>query len=302
MGFKINNTKIENIHIKNNIWDLNKNKKYLISPIWYPGGKFRAISILMSLIPNNIKQMLSPFCGGGSVEFALSSFNVNVYAYDVYDRLLNFYHYLIHDNDNLIKNLYECLSYGKEDFYRLLKTPFEKNITNAAYFYYVNLCSFSGTGYSGGYSALNRKDFTKQLIDGLSIYKNINIKIQGGSFEESLIKNKNSVDFIYLDPPYWLIKKNNRLYGENGNTHKNFDHYKLKEILDNTNIMWLMSYNNSNQIKELYKDYQMIETGWAYSMAFSKEDLGKQKGKNQELLIFSKNYPEIHMSRKFKFI
>ncbi len=302
MTYKVNNSKRENLHIKDNIWDSNKNKKYLMSPIWYPGSKFRAISIIMSLIPNNIKKVLSPFCGGGTLEFALYSFNIDVYAYDVYNRLLNFYYYLIHDNDNLVEMLSNFLSYGKEEFYNILKIPFEANITNASYFYYVNQCSFSGSGYSGGYSSLKREDFNDNAIKKLQKYKNINININEGSFDKTIIKNKDSVDFIYLDPPYLLVNRNNRLYGENGNTHKNFDHYKLKEILDDTNTMWLMSYNNSDEIKDLYKDYQMIETGWMYSMAFSKEDIGTQKGKNQELLIFSKNYPEIQISKKFKFI
>lgn len=88
---------------------------------------------------------------------------------------------------------------------------------------------------------------------------------------------ENSGSLFYLDPPY-LIK--NMLYGKNGDTHKGFDHIKLKELITEEKN-WIMSYNSSDEIIEIYKDYNYILPKWKYGMSKNKE--------SNEILIFSQN-------------
>ena len=79
--------------------------------------------------------------------------------------------------------------------------------------------------------------------------------------------NDNSL--IFLDPPYYL-EKSSKLYGTNGDMHENFDHIRLYNYICNkTN--WIMTYNNCSYIKNLYKNFEIIETNWSYGMNKSKK-------------------------------
>ena len=52
--------------------------------------------------------------------------------------------------------------------------------------------------------------------------------------------------------------------------HENFDHQTLYNLIGNKNN-WLLTYNNCDYIKNLYKDFKIIETNWSYSMNSSKK-------------------------------
>lgn len=97
--------------------------------------------------------------------------------------------------------------------------------------------------------------------------------MQLADFTESLNKHPNT--FAYLDPPY-LVKV--PLYGRNGNAHRFFDHAQLAAILKERK-QWLLSYNDCPEIRELYKDYNIITPEWKYGMTSSR--------KSNEVLIFS---------------
>ena len=74
--------------------------------------------------------------------------------------------------------------------------------------------------------------------------------------------------FIFLDPPYYL--ETSKLYGNNGDMHESFDHQALFNAITKKSG-WMMTYNNCPYIRELYKDYTIIETSWSYGMNASKE-------------------------------
>ena len=88
-------------------------------------------------------------------------------------------------------------------------------------------------------------------------------------FEEFINQNENDRNLIFLDPPYYL-QKESKLYGNNGDMHNHFDHIKLRKCLE-TKTNWFMTYNNCDYIKNLYKDFKIIETSWSYGMNKSKK-------------------------------
>lgn len=285
------NKKSCNIFIEDNLWDLNRGIDFNRSPIRYPGGKTRAVPTILSVIPQNISNVVSPFLGGGSVEVAISDYGIVVDGFDVFDRLVNFWQVLLGNPSQLARKLKRYLPGDRDLFYELREKKFRMGITSAAEFVFVNRCSFSGLTYSGGYSkSSNQQKFTPKYIEFIRTYKS-NISVYKGSFEESIKSNPKK--FLYLDPPYLLSKSNNKLYGKKGNTHDTFDHDLLKNCLENHKGLWVMSYNNDPEVKDLYKDYRMVECGWGYSMRIGKDTLGKKKGEKRELLIFSPNYPEL---------
>ena len=83
---------------------MNKYKRVSISPIRYAGGKSLAVGHIIELIPNNIKRVISPFFGGGSIEIAMSKhLGLEVKGYEIFDILCNYWKYQI-ENPKLLYN------------------------------------------------------------------------------------------------------------------------------------------------------------------------------------------------------
>ena len=67
-----------------------------------------------------------------------------------------------------------------------------------------------------------------------------------------------------------LKASQNSLYGVSGNLHKGFEHERLHSVLS-TRDRWVMSYNDCEQIREMYKDYEITTAEWSYGMNKSKK-------------------------------
>lgn len=259
-----------------------------ISPLRYPGGKTRACKKLDIILNEHfnlkeINKIISPFFGGGSFEFFLQNkYNFKIIGNDKFEPLYIFWKICKNNNEELIDKLYKITNINKEIFidYRN-KVIDEHDELNKAYYYFViNRCSFSGATLSGGFSEeASKKRFTKSSIDKI---KNLNLskfKFSNKDFEQFIEKYYENTNFImFLDPPYYL-EKGSKLYGNKGDMHETFDHKKLFDMLVNKKN-WLMTYNNCEYIKELYKDFLIIDLNWSYGMNKTKV--------SSEIVIISK--------------
>ena len=262
------------------------------SPLRYPGGKTRACKILENILKENIKlknlkNIISPFFGGGSFEFYIqNNYNLKIIANDKFTPLSNFWNICKNNNEVLCSKLYKNIEkIDKKDFLDIREKIINEkdNLNQASMYFIINRCSFSGATLSGGFSLeSSKKRFTKSSIDRIKQLNLSKFTIYNYDFEEFINLNYNednsNENLLFLDPPYYLEKKS-KLYGNNGNMHEYFDHEKLyKCILNKKN--WIMTYNNCDYIKNLYKDYKIIETNWTYSMNKSK--------KSSEIVIIGK--------------
>ncbi len=249
------------------------------SPLRYPGGKTRAVDVITSYFPENLKTLVSPFFGGGSIEIATAQKGVQVYGYDIFEPLACFWEYLLKDKQALYDAVKAYHPLSKDDFYELQKTnPTEAyGLNKAAVFYVLNRSSFSGSTMSGGMSP-DHPRFNLSNMSTLLKFDVPTLDVKLMPFHDSLDIHKS--EFAYLDPPYLLPKKQaNKLYGVNGSTHSEFDHDLLFTMLkDRPN--WIMSYNKSDAIYDLYDGFRIIEPTWKYGMSSDKD--------SKEVLIFSK--------------
>jgi DNA adenine methylase len=249
------------------------------SPLRYPGGKTRACKVLDIILRKHFDiskfdNILSPFFGGGSFEFYIqNNYGLKIIANDKFVPLYSFWKTCKLDNKNLCKELVKKLNLvDKKEFTNLReKIMEEKNDLNKSIMYFIiNRCSFSGSTLSGGFSLdASKKRFTKSSVDRINQLKLIHFDIYNLDFEEFLDNNIDEKNLIFLDPPYYLNKASN-LYGHNGDMHDTFDHIRLHKCLSNKKN-WLMTYNNCEYIKNLYKDFKIIETNWSYGMNKSKK-------------------------------
>jgi DNA adenine methylase len=248
-----------------------------VSPLRYPGGKTRACKIIDKVITDNIditkfKNIKSPFFGGGSFEFYLQNkYNLNIIANDKFKPLYRFWISCKKNKEILCKNLHKNNTIEKDYFYVIREKILNEKIKlkQAEYYFIINRCSFSGSTLSGGFSqdAANKR-YTESSINRINNLDLTNFSISNLDFEDFLNK-KHTRSLLFLDPPYYLEKKS-KLYGKDGDMHYDFDHKRLFNNLQNKKN-WIMTYNNCSYIKELYKDYKIIEASWKYGMNKSKE-------------------------------
>ncbi len=247
------------------------------SPLRYPGGKTRGVAFITNFFPSNLDKLVSPFFGGGSIELAIAAKGTIVYGYDIFAPLVEFWQCLLTQPNKLAAEVEKYYPLPKDKFYELqqTQTAFETKLERAAVYYVLNRSSFSGATLSGGMSPKHPR-FTLTSIERLKGYNNPNIKVEKAGYKTSL--QKHPFTFTYLDPPY-LIKSS--LYGKKGNAHKDFDHEELAKILKGREH-WILSYNDCDEIRNLYEGFHILTPNWKYGMSNDKM--------SKEVLIFSKNY------------
>jgi len=264
----------------------------LKSPLRYPGGKSRAVDTIAKLIPD-FDEFREPFLGGGSVfVYAKQRFpNKKFWINDLYPELYKFWEMTQKDVDAVIAKVYEWkkkYTIGKE-LYQFLNENHEKfnDLERAAAFFVYNRITFSGTTLSGGYSegAFTGR-FTESSIKRLNdLGKMINGSLITNYDYEELLKKDGENVFIFLDPPYYSATKS-ALYGKNGHLHKSFDHKRFAENMKNCQHKWLITYDDSEYIRDLFSFAQIIPWNLTYGMRNITEN-SDQNGKE----LFIANYP-----------
>jgi DNA adenine methylase len=171
---------------------------------------------------------------------------------------------------------------GKQLFELLVKRR-DDNITElqrAVDFFVLNRITFSGVVDSGGYSQGSFEGrFTQTAIDRLKsasmIVQRIDFYCEDFAF---LIEQKGRNVFLFLDPPYHNATKS-KLYGRNGILHTEFEHERLFQLLKKSKHKWLVTYDNSAFIRDLYRDFYQLDWRLQYGMT------NAQSAPANELLI-----------------
>jgi DNA adenine methylase len=261
------------------------------SPLLYPGGKSRAVELINSLVPD-FEEFREPFVGGGSVFISLKQIypNKKFWINDIYFELYKFWKITQKQIDKLIEQIYVWRNQfleGKELHRFLIDNKMNFNeIEIASAFFIFNRITFSGTTESGGFSNQAYKDrFTESSIQRLKQLTKVlpQTTISNLDYQEVVEKEGNNV-FLFLDPPYFSATKS-ALYGKNGNLHKQFDHQRFAEVMKNCKHKWLITYDDSDFIKDLFCFAEIIPFNLMYGMR-NQTKKSDQKGKE----IFISNY------------
>ncbi|MEO2154204.1 MAG: DNA adenine methylase [Nanoarchaeota archaeon] len=283
-------------------------KRYLESPLRYAGGKSWAVGYIVEKLPE-IDLLVSPFFGGGSVEIAVAKeLKIPVVGYDIFDILVNYWQVQINSPDLLFKELSQ-LKPNKETYKKVKeklkehwegKTKLDK-IRLAAYFYFNHNLSY-GPMFLGWPSSvyLNEKSYNR-MLNKVRNFRVNNIKVKVGDFKKTIPNHRR--DFLYLDPPYYIGKDSKVFIGLYPNRnfpifHKNFDHIWLRDLLKKHEGGFILSYNDSNKIKEWYNwADEIIKVPVHYTMGQGETRIGnnrKERGsyikKEFELIIIK--YPK----------
>jgi DNA adenine methylase len=258
----------------------------------YAGGKNKVkkeiIDIIFDVNPG-VDYVVSPFMGGGSVEMLLASKGIKVQAYDIFRALADFWEIVTEEGggriaDEVTKHYPLIDSDHYKSFLPLLDS--KDKFTRAWAFYIAIKGSYSGK--IGCSTVKSRAEFRLVGIEKLRNFRNPNFSFEYGSCFDTIPKHQN--DFMYLDPPYYETVSH--YYGKDGELHKTFDHEEFAEVLKDHKGGFVMSYDNSESVQNLYKDWcEFRYITFTYQMS------GTKRYDKTELVIVK--YPE-HIKQKPK--
>lgn len=282
-----------------------RSNHFVKSPLRYPGGKSRALSQIVPLIPE-FKEYREPMVGGGSVFFNLKQayptsipsceseriYWINDINYELYC-FWKMAQECAHALAEAVRVIKEQTVDGKQLFYDLLSqygqgTEFER----AVRFFVLNRITFSGTVDSGGYSEHAFKGrFTHSAINSLEQLPAIlqGTQITHLDYQEVVCAPGKDV-FLFLDPPYYSVAKS-RLYGKRGELHLQFDHERLARALKSCPHRWLLTYDDCEEVRRLYRDAYTVEWTLQYGMNNYKQSSARP---GKELFIANYDIGSLH--------
>ncbi|MBB1579132.1 MAG: DNA adenine methylase [candidate division SR1 bacterium] len=265
------------------------------SPLRYPGGKNKLAKFLAKIcVDNEISgHYVEPYAGGASVAFFLlmEKYVKQITINDKDLAIYAFWYSVLYDTKNLIKKIRETeitienwriqknIQKQKEDasLLDLGFSTFFLNRTNISGI--INAGPIGGINQVGKYKLscrYNKEELIKRIQLIAKYKKHITLEnLDALDLIKKIKKTKNTI--FYFDPPYYL--KGQSLYL---NAYSNGDHKKVAdEIRKIRNVKWIVSYDNTPEITELYDGFNKIEYSFKHTAYRAKEGL--------EVLFFSNN-------------
>ena len=247
-----------------------------------------AVGYIVNLLPNKLRRVVSPFFGGGSVEIAIAKeLGVKVIGSDIFDILMNYWHYQITKPVALAKRL-EKFKPTREEYSRvreIMKKHWkkEKKIKGLelASVYYFNHNMSYGPHFLGSQSSVYlRPDRYKAAIEKVRNFDVKNLEVFCGRFENVIPKYKK--DLLYCDPPYYLEGDSKMFIGMYPHRnfpihHVDFKHELLRDYLKSHKGGFILSYNDCSTIRKWYKDFDMITPSWQYTFSQGDTRIGKNR-------------------------
>jgi len=266
------------------------------SPLRYPGGKNKLAKFIALICKdNNINgHYIEPYAGGASVAlYLLFNGYVKEITINDYDRAIYaFWFSVINETEKLCKKIKNTeitienwhkqkeIQNRKDTEKDLLKLGFSTLFLNRTnYSGIIDGGMIGGTSQKGAYKIdcrFNKEELISR-IKFIAIHKKyINIKnLDALELIKNIKKDKNTI--FYFDPPYYL--KGPSLYM---NYYRHQDHEKVsREIKKIKNAKWIVSYDNTEEIKKMYASCPKKE--YSFSHTAYKARVGK------EILFFSRN-------------
>lgn len=233
------------------------------------GGKRQLLHQILPLLPSSINTLIEPFVGGGAV--FLTEANPKSIINDTNAELINLYKTVESNPIELMNTLDSMAVLNNKDYYIRVRDwdktgelETKNNIEKAARFIFLTKLSFNGLYRTNNKGKLNMAYnnepnptyYTRENILKISNYLKNHTIIKNMDYEE-VIKDAKPADFIYIDPPYDYENSTGFVSYGADKWSKN-DTIKLSKTLKNLDakkVNWMLSNNNTELIRDLFKDY-----------------------------------------------
>ena len=251
-----------------------KLKYYNLQPFTkWTGGKRQLLGELRSYMPETYGRYFEPFVGGGALFFDLAPEKAVINDFN--EELINAYRQIKNNPAELINLLIKHKENNSKDYYLELRSADRDGrisrmtgVERAARILYMLRVDFNGlyrvnskNQFNVPYGRYkNPKIVDVDLLYQISEYLNENdIEILQTDFAEA-IKDAQTGDFVYFDPPYIPLNETSSFTSY---THEGFS-YEEQVRLRNTfkelterGVYAMLSNSSSPLVEELYKDFNI---------------------------------------------
>ena len=187
---------------------------------------------------------------------------------DINGELVNLYRIVQRYPEELCRSIKFRLT-ARQEFERLSKIPPETltDIERAARFLYLQSVAFGGkvTGQSFGVSIDRpaRFNFVKMQERIRAVAERLaSVTIERLDFEKFITRYDTKDTLFYLDPPYW---GNETDYGKDIFCRADFEW--LRDCLRGIKGRFILSLNDTSQVRELFKDFSVETAPVTYSIS-----------------------------------
>jgi DNA adenine methylase len=282
------------------------------SIIRYPGSKAKLTPMIRQFMPEwmigsvwnppDNAWFIEPFFGSGAAGLQLLEHvnsSIGVWINDIDYPMYALWHSVVHETRRLVTYVREFQP-TKEVFYELKASDGQRSgciARDAFHKIALHRMSVSGFGAKSGGPIGGKKQggaytvgcrWTPASIEQAiynakeTLMRFGNVRITNLHFRD-VLKDATSSSVVYLDPPYYV--KGGQLYAHNM-THE--EHVELSVMLRNTDADWRLSYDDCDEIRELYSWASFRELEIRYTNAIT----DKKRPKNKELLILPRDENE----------
>lgn len=229
----------------------------LKAPFAWVGGKSQLSKDIVALIPNEHSTYIEVFGGGLSVFYAKEKSKIEVIN-DINSELINL-HKAIRNNPQSLSFFLNKLLISRELFHdiKYKKLRPSNDIERASFYLFLLTQSFGSKGKNFAMSAKagrQPKDIYKSYQKWSNRLKGVTI--ENKSFQELIPLYDKKEAFFYLDPPY----VNTESYYSNIGSFGINEHKELAQLLKNVKGKFLLSYNDCLIVRDLYKDFNIMQT------------------------------------------
>lgn len=248
----------------------------------YFGGKNRLTkTIIERITPHTC--YVEVFAGSAGVLFAKDPSKAEVIN-DLDKELVTFYRVVKHHPEEFYRQFKYCLV-ARDEFERLKKVDPETltDIQRAVRYFYLQKNAFGGhiVGQSFGTattSAARLNLFNLEQTITTVWQRLAGVTIERLDFRKLLPRYDRPHTFFFMDPPYWDVPGYRHDFVEQ-------DFLNLAEILSRLAGQFLMTINDTKEVREIFGGFKIEEVQLKYSMSSQASSRAKQR---TELLISNK--------------
>ena len=262
------------------------------------GGKRQLMSEIEPLMPSKISTYYEPFIGGGAVFLNQQPKKAVINDYNA--ELINVYKVVRDNVEELIEDL--ATHRNESDYFYSVRVQDRQEgfdqlseLKRASRVIYLNKTCFNGlyrVNSSGEFNTPFGRYKSPNIVNetvlrAVSNYLNNNdIALLSGDFEDAL-KGIRKGAFVYLDPPYDPVSKSSNFTGYVEGGFDSNQQERLRDIcikLNDKGVNFLLSNSATPFIKDLYKDFEIIEVDAKRYI----NSVASKRGSVSEVLV--KNY------------
>jgi DNA adenine methylase len=250
------------------------------SPLRYPGGKSKLTAYVLEIIKLNQLEggtYIEPFAGGAAIAWYLliKGHVSKVHINDLNPSIHAFWHCVLNDTDNLCKLIKETAVTIEEwhaqkeiqlsDNLTLLQRGFSTlflNRTNRSGI--INAGVIGGLDQAGNYKVdcrYNKERLTCQIKTIASKKKHISLNnLDAAEYIDDVLPHLGDKCLVNIDPPYYV--KGKGLYQ---NFFEHDDHYRLYESVKRIRQPWIVTYDDTPEINDIYSEFDPKPFGLTYT-------------------------------------